>query len=78
MESQDRLNQEEWERPDNWSGWLGVYRSERDTRPWVPKRNASHGWTPNMAHREGRQFLLAMLIVPGALLLLLALTNLFR
>src|SRR6266850_567453 len=49
MATQDDINQLEWERPENWSGRLCVYRSARDTRIWVPKRNPSLGRTLNFA-----------------------------
>jgi len=51
MDNHELMNQQEWERPENWTGWLGVYRSPRDTRTWVPKRNPALGWTLNFAHR---------------------------
>jgi uncharacterized membrane protein len=77
-DDQEQINEQEWNRPENWSGWLGIYRSEHDTRIWVPKRNASAGWTPNLAHRDGRLFLAALFTVPLGFLLLAILLAIFR
>jgi uncharacterized membrane protein len=60
---EDEINDREWARADNWSP-LGLYRSARDTRVWVPKRNPAMGWTVNMAHRAGRVSLAALLASP--------------
>jgi hypothetical protein len=38
MEDQDAINEQEWALPENWSRF-GVYRSARDMRLWVPKKN---------------------------------------
>lgn len=71
MESQDLINQREWDRPENWRGFLGSYRSGRDIRIWVPKRNPRLGWTLNFAHRGAYWTLAGLLTVPlGSLLLL--------
>ena len=51
MDAQKTIDQQEWQRPENWSGWLGTYRSARDTRLWVPTRNATRGSSPNLAHQ---------------------------
>ena len=73
-EDQDAVNEREWARPENWTGWLGTYRSELDDRIWVPKRWGV-GWTPNVAHRQGRLFLASLFILPVTIIatLLLAL-----
>ena len=78
MDDQHSINEREWGRAENWTGWLGAYRSQRDTRLWVPKRNATHGWSPNLAHQPGRLFMLAMLIVPVVLVVVLVLAVAFR
>lgn len=65
---QDEVDRAEWENPANWHcGWLGVYRSERDSRVWVPKQNPTYGWTVNTARPGGIAFLVAPLFVLGAL-----------
>ncbi|ODS51861.1 MAG: hypothetical protein ABS36_18995 [Acidobacteria bacterium SCN 69-37] len=69
--TQDEIDRREWENPRNWSGWLGLYSSEDDSRFWVPKRPGrfSRGVTPNMAKPSSRIFFWGMTIVPIALLL---------
>jgi uncharacterized membrane protein len=64
MERQDAIDQQEWEKPENWTGWLGTYRSTRDSRLWVPKRNPRLGWTLNFAHRGARWACFAPFWVP--------------
>ena len=78
MEEQDRINQQEWQRPENWCGPLRTYCSPRDTRIWVPKRNPALGWTVNCAHRAGRWWLVGLFTVPIAFLLLLVLYQILR
>jgi hypothetical protein len=55
--SQAEINQAEWNKPDNWSGF-GPYRayfSKRDSRFWIPRffnnRLAPHAI--NLGHRYG-------------------------
>jgi uncharacterized membrane protein len=75
MDSQDAINQREWEQPSNWSGWLGAYSSRVDSRLWVPKRAMTGtGQALNFGHRGARTFVVGMCIVPAVLLLVLALT----
>ena len=78
MDPQELKNQQEWEQPENWTGWFGAYRSVHDNRVWVPKRDPAYGWTLNFAHRDAWWSLLGLLIVPIALLVLLPLLLLFR
>lgn len=78
MQDQNVINQQEWENEGNWSGWLQTYRSERDTRLFVPKRNPRMGWTINFAHRGGWWYLLGLLIVPIGFTLLFLLVLLSR
>ena len=73
LPTQDEINQQEWERPENWQGPLCIYRSSRDSRLWVPKRNPGFGWTLNFAHSGARWTTLGLLIVPIGLLILLPL-----
>lgn len=75
---QDGINREEWERPENWRGALGMYRSSRDTRLWVPKRAGWMGWTINTAHPQAWFTLLGLFSVPLGLLLLLLIVQLAR
>lgn len=77
MDDQDAINQQEWERDENWSA-LGIYRSARDSRVWVPKRNPAFGVTVNLAHRAGWFPLLGLSIVPVALILFVVLLRSFR
>lgn len=61
-------NQSEWENPRNWSGGVfGIYKSERDTRLWVPKRNPKLGWTVNFAKPSAVVWLSPLIGVPIAL-----------
>ncbi|MEN0111833.1 MAG: hypothetical protein AAF805_14025 [Planctomycetota bacterium] len=62
LEQQTVVNEAEWADPANWS-W-GVYRSDRDTRVWVPKRVRWQGWTPNFAHRAAWVHAAVLLLVP--------------
>ena len=78
MDNQEVINQLEWERAENWTGWLGTYRSAKDTRIWVPKRTAALGWTLNFAHRAAWWSVLGLLTVPFGLVVLLLLGRLFR
>jgi len=67
---QAQTNQAEWAKPENWSskGVLAVYFSKADTRVWVPKARPALGWTLNLAHRAGVLWLLALLLMPTAVL----------
>ena len=53
---QDAVNQREWERPGNWTGWFGTYSSPRDSRWFVPNRTGGLGSMPNTAHLAGALF----------------------
>lgn len=74
---QDTINRQEWQRPENWRGPLGMYRSSRDTRLWVPKRMSWMGWTINMAHSQAWFTLVGLFSVPIGLLLLFVLVQVF-
>lgn len=52
---QKEVNQQEWSNRSNWR-W-SLYRSERDSRVWVPKRISALGWTVNFAHRRAGTWL---------------------
>lgn len=78
MDDQEVINQKEWERLENWTGWLGTYRSAKDSRIVVPKRTVALGWTLNFAHRAAWWSLLGMLTVPFGLVVLVLLWRLFR
>ncbi len=75
MDSQDVINQREWDQPANWSGWLGAYSSKLDSRLWVPKRAMTGtGQALNFGHPGAKMFIAGMCIVPAALLFVLVLT----
>jgi len=59
--NQDELNQSEWNNLDNWS--LGIYRSRKDTRIWVPKRRGI-GWTINLGRKGGIVWMVALILMP--------------
>jgi uncharacterized membrane protein len=62
--SEEKRNQAEWENPENWhGGFFGVYRSEKDTRVVVPKRNPKTGWTFNFAKPQAYLALLGILLL---------------
>lgn len=70
-DSEDSINQWEWEQPTNWSGLFGAYSSRRDTRLWVPKRPMTGaGMALNFGHPSARTTFAAMCAVPVGLLLL--------
>ena len=78
MMNQDAINDAEWARAENWSRW-GTYRSERDTRFWVPKRHyRCSGITLNFAHRGAKWALFAPALVPAGFILLFVLLQLSR
>ena len=69
MDTQDAINQREWNNPSNWA--LGIfYRSDDDSRWMVPKPDRGwggirqSGWTLNFAHRRSWWMLLGLSIVP--------------
>ena len=72
--SKDR-DQREWEDPDNWhGGFWGIYKSEKDSRLLVPKKNPKMGWTFNFAKPQAYLILAGILalgatIAVGAILL---------
>ncbi len=53
-QAQKKINQAEWENPDNWST---IYFSKKDTRTWVPKQNPKAGVTINFASRDGSRWI---------------------
>jgi uncharacterized membrane protein len=58
-ESQDEINEREWNSLINWSG-VG-YSSKLDTRLWVPKRPMTgEGQALNFGHPQAKFALLAM------------------
>jgi uncharacterized membrane protein len=69
-ETEDEINDYEWGRLENWSGWFGSYSSARDTRLWVPKRPMTgEGFTLNCGHPGAKTVLIGFCIVPAALVL---------
>jgi uncharacterized membrane protein len=60
--AQIETNRDEWNNPQNWTGgWFSLYRSDRDSRLWVPKRNPALGFTLNFARRGAVASFLIML-----------------
>jgi uncharacterized membrane protein len=73
-DSEDAINQREWEQPVNWTGWFGAYSSKRDTRLWVPKRPMTgSGMALNLGHPAAKITLATVCMVPAGLLLLFVL-----
>ena len=78
-QAQDKLNDSEWNNPDNWTGpnLCALYRSSKDSRLWVPKKIPSHGWTVNIGSAAGLIVLASLvatfLTVIGSVLCLLLL-----
>ena len=73
-ESEDAINQREWEQLANWSGWFGAYYSRRDTRLWVPKRPMmGTGMALNFGHPSAKITMATVCLVPAGLLLLFVL-----
>jgi uncharacterized membrane protein len=64
--TENERNQAEWENAANWS--RGLYTSRFDTRLFVPKRHGGRGTTLNFGHRAWGLAMLALMIVPVALL----------
>ena len=59
--TQDEINQSEWSNPTNWSSM--VYRSQLDSRFFVPKR-VGVGVTVNFGHQKyGKGLFIALLII---------------
>ena len=75
METQDTVNDREWNDPANWL--RGRYSSRSDTRLWVPKR-AGIGQALNFAHPGAKVFLAGMCIIPAALLLVVIVAQLSK
>ena len=73
-DSEDSINQWEWEQPTTWSGWFGAYSSTRDSRLWVPKRPMTgSGMALNCGHPAAKTTMAAMCVVPAGLLLVFVL-----
>jgi len=74
--SQKEINQQEWSNPSNWR-W-SLYRSEKDSRLWVPKQVSAMGWTLNLSHRRANLWLGLFGIVPCLVVLLMAIIGGWR
>ena len=72
--TQEEINEQEWENRVSWRRGI-FYYSERDSRPWVPKRSMfgrrRFGGTPNFAQPAARAYF--MLLVGIAVLIVLVL-----
>ena len=78
-DSQDAINQREWDDPLNWSGPFGGYSSKCDTRLWVPKRPMTgEGQALNFAHLGATTVIAGICIMPAAILLVLIVVWLAR
>jgi uncharacterized membrane protein len=78
-ESQDAINQREWDDPLNWTGLFGGYSSKRDTRLWVPKRGITgDGLALNFGHPGAKTFIAGICIMPAAFVLALILLRFAR
>ena len=64
--TQDEINREEWENPDNWSGpkWLCMYFSKRDNRTVVPCRIRAMGCTVNFGSPSGVYWFVGSILFP--------------
>ncbi|MBW8898461.1 MAG: hypothetical protein JF619_10200 [Massilia sp.] len=62
----------EWRAPANWTwrGPLGMYASKRDSRLIVPKTTPMMGWTLNFAHPGWVYVVVAIAMLPLALVLI--------
>ena len=75
VQSQDEINEEEWNRSINWSGG---YSSKLDSRLWVPKRGIrGTGYALNFGHPGAKTIIGGLLIVPVAVALTLVLLKFF-
>jgi len=63
--SQGEINDREWEKRENWIGplFFKVYRSSRDARLFVPKRQPWTGITFNFGHPRTMLFVWMFVIV---------------
>ena len=66
--TQDEINAAEWQDFANWHVGL-FYFSPRDSRSFVPKKEPGFGVTANLARPVGVAFVLAILVLLGAVVL---------
>ncbi len=67
-ESQDVINQREWESSWNWSP-SGFYSSQLDNRLWVPKRPVTgSGHAINLGHPGAKAMIAGVLMAPLVLI----------
>lgn len=77
VDSQDVINQREWESSWNWSA-SGFYSSRADSRLWVPKRpGTGSGQALNMGHRRAKVVVAGVLIAPVTILVAVVLLVLY-
>ena len=78
-ETQDQINDREWNRIENWSGPFGSYSSKADTRLWVPKRPMTGtGSTLNFGQTGAKTAVAAMFVPAAAVVVMLVLLYFFR
>lgn len=77
--TQDEIDKSEWENPANWTRF-GFYRSDRDSRLWVPKRPSrfERGQAINLAKPGAKTFFLGVAIMPCVILLTVVLILMLR
>ncbi len=79
-ESQDAINQREWESSWNWSE-RGVYSSASDSRLFVPSRRpmaARYRTAMNFGHPQAKLMIAAFAFVPCALIILVVTVHFLR
>ncbi len=64
MNTQQEMNEKEWENAQNWTMPIGFYFSKKDSRWIVPRRIKWMGWTFNIAHQMGALAMLIAMILP--------------
>jgi len=65
------INNSEWNNVNNWSrlGLFGIYFSKNDSRAIVPKATPVLGWTLNFGHRYSVLSLVAIMVLPVAIVI---------
>ncbi len=76
--NQREIDEKEWADTANWRYGL-FYYSEKDSRPWVPKRSMfgrrRFGGTPNFAKSVARAYFMLMVGIAVVVVLVLAATG---
>ena len=76
--NQQELDEKEWTNSANWKFGL-FYYSEKDSRPWVPKRSMfgrrRYGGTPNFAKSVARTYFMVLVGIAVLLVLVVIATS---